>query len=109
MGVILSNGHLTKKIRTYNREIASKLNSKTIIIYFEVDDQILRQRVSVSKRSTDILIVSKSLEDMLERQIALFEIPHAMEADYFLKLVGKKAPEKIADEIVNHLKSLQLL
>lgn len=108
-GVILSNGNLTEAVRSYQVAIAKKAQSPTVIVLFDIRDEVLLQRIKTSGKTTKTLTVSKSLEEMLERQISVFVPPHQGEADYMLTINAEAPIEENVDRIVAFLKSHKLV
>ena len=91
ISLIIPNGHITKKVRDQKREIAQKYHAKIIYVSFELPKSILEKRIRASERSTNPLNVSKSYQDVLDRQQEIFEAPLEKEADYFFTI--KKASD----------------
>lgn len=96
-------------MRSYQRYIAKEAQSQTVIVYFDIRDEVLLQRIKTSGKTTKTLTVSKSLEEMLERQISIFVPPHQGEADYMLTINAEVPIEENVDRVVAFLKSHDLV
>lgn len=101
ISVIVPNGHITKHVRKQKRELAKKYTAKIIYISFELPDALLEKRVRTSDRSKHPLNISKSYQEVLDRQHGIFEAPTQNEADYFFTIKKASDSAKAAQEIAS--------
>lgn len=109
---IVSNSNRTKRGREYLlHEIYPKDEFIRILVYFDISNNILRDRVANSTRSTNIFRVSTSFEEVLLRQqaeahLADYMAPTEDEAEYLYKITDNKDVESVIAEIVRLSKAL---
>lgn len=84
--VILSNGLAAQAARDYQLSLVQKLQVPLIAVYLSAPDQVLLERISNSDKGTDMLTVSKTLEEMFEKQSEVFVEPKAEDYENFIKL-----------------------
>lgn len=109
LGVILSNGHLNEIRRSYQTTIAKELGSKNVIICFEIDNEILLERIKSAKKPTKVLTVSKTFEEMLAKQTGMYTKPKQSESDFLLIIDATKKVDDIVSDIYQFLAINNLL
>ena len=102
--IILCNSNYNKlgreRLLTYYKEHGFT----TILVFFDLPDEVLYKRVENSGRNMDILRTAKSFLEVLDRQRSDMEkeeicAPTEVEADYLFTI----QTEKDVQEVVNHL------
>lgn len=82
--IILSNSNLKMNSR---RALLEEFYSKgftSILVYFDIADSILQERVAASRRSTEILRTAVSFQEVLNKQQANGVAPSENEADVLI-------------------------
>lgn len=103
--IISTSANSTKKIRTEARNLAKKSGRKLVMVYFNLPETLLINRIKESKRSQKCLYHSKNFIDLLvNKQKQRFEIPNKREADYFLEITNEASGVKAFKEIMKLLK-----
>ncbi|NME06577.1 ATP-binding protein [Psychrobacillus sp. BL-248-WT-3] len=86
-----------KKFLTYYKS----LGFLTIVVYFDIPEVVLFERVKVSERSTSILRTALSFEEVLNRQNEEeVKDPSDEEGDYFFVVKRTEDVQTIVQEIV---------
>ena len=110
-----TNYHIILCNSNYNRLGRDKLlayykqnDFATILVFFDIPEEVLYERVRGSSRSTNVLRVAKSFTEVLERQYADMEKeevcnPIDEEADYFFTIQKEEDVKRVVDEIVARL------
>ena len=99
--VLIATCHMHKK----SRDIVIKkfkdhaIDVKTVMVHFDIDQDVLEERVRTSQRPTNILTVSKTFMENLEKQRKDFETPSPDEADYFFTVKNNKNNEEVIEKI----------
>lgn len=104
--VILSNGHIAQQGRDYQVVLAHKLEVPLIVIYLEVPDDILLERIKNSTKGTKMLTVSNTLKEMFAKQSSIFKPPISEDYEHFLKLDGTKPVNDNVNEFVSYLETI---
>ncbi|MDR9745219.1 ATP-binding protein [Paenibacillus taichungensis] len=95
--IILSNSNLNKSGRAKVLRYFHNKEFKSIIVYFDLPDDLLKDRVIRTQRSKAIFRSASSFLEVLERQENLLEIqPSKDEANYIFII---KDPNNIAEVI----------
>lgn len=92
-------------------ELFNKKQFVRILVHFDIPDKILKERVTVSKRSTNILRVASNFEEVLTRQQADSERedisdPQENEADYLFVIRDNKENDSVIKKIIQISKDL---
>lgn len=108
--LILCNSNRNRKARINLLEYFQNKGFTTMIVNFDMPDDVLFERVETSQRSTEVLRTVLSFKDVLERQhneSGINEIvdPVDGEADYFYIIRNSKEVEAVTQEIVKSLHS----
>lgn len=99
--IISTSANSTKKIRLEVKRIAKKYGRKFIIIYFNLPEVLLLNRIKESKRSKKCLYHSKNFVDLLiNKQSQRFECPVKSEADYFFEITDDISGKKVFQEVL---------
>ncbi|TFB19548.1 ATP-binding protein [Filobacillus milosensis] len=86
--LIKCNSNRNQKSRLDNINYYKKNGFITIIVYFNLPEQVLNDRVKHTKRSTNIFRTASSFEEVLERQGKENDVKHPtlQEADYLYEI-----------------------
>ena len=108
--LILCNSNRNREARINLLEYFRNKGFTTIIVNFDMPDNVLLERVENSQRNTEVLRTVLSFKDVLERQqkeSGIDEIidPVVGEADYVYVIKNSKEVEAVTQEIVNSLHS----
>ena len=108
--LILCNSNRNRKARINLLEYFRNKGFTTIIVNFDMPDEVLFERVENSQRSTEVLRTVLSFKDVLERQhneSGINEIvdPVAGEADYIYVVRNSNEVQAVTQEIVKSLHS----
>lgn len=106
--IILCNSNRNRKARIKLLKYFENKGFTTIIVNFDMPDDVLFERVKYSHRNTEVLRTVLSFKDVLERQqkeSGINEIvdPEAGEADYVYAIRNSKEVQAITQKIVNSL------
>ena len=98
--VILSNANAYKMYRDEVCAFAHQEKRKIVMIYFNLPEDILLQRISTTDHSMSCLSESKSFEDLLLHKQATFEPPSRKEADIFFEINDDKSRKAVQKAII---------
>jgi predicted kinase len=99
--LILCNSNLARKGRTELLDYFRGNAFTTVIVYFDLPNDVLQQRVAESQRSKAIFRSASTFEEVLMRQQSR-EAPDARESDYYFVIrSSEQAPDVI--EQINQL------
>lgn len=101
--IILSNSNMWIKGRRLVSKLAKKFNYKVIGVYFDFPEEFLLNRIKKSKRTTNVLRVSKSFEDLIIRQRTRMEIPNPNDFEEFYIIKSENDLEKIKNKLIKIL------
>ncbi len=97
--LILCNSNLARKGRTELLDFFRGNAFTTVIVYFDIPDEVLRLRVAESQRSKAIFRSASTFEEVLMRQQSS-EAPDASESDHFYTIrSNEELPDVIAQII----------
>ncbi|WP_088006962.1 AAA family ATPase [Indiicoccus explosivorum] len=100
--LILCNSNRNQQDRLTLLRYLRDCGFETILVYFDIPDTILAERVASSQRTTAILRTASSFGEVLNRQRKeAAACPTADEADHFLRICGEQEMENIIEEILN--------
>lgn len=103
--VISTGANSTKKLRKNLSDLARKSGRKVIIIYFNLDEKILLDRIDKGGRSKKCLYHSKDFRDLLLNKQALrFESASEKEADYFFEIKKVADTKEVFEKVLKLLK-----
>lgn len=98
--IILSNSNLSINNRT---ALLTEFHSKgftSIVVYFDILGPILQERVTVSRRSTEILRTAASFQEVLEGQQTERVAPSESEADVLITIRQGDEASAVIQQIV---------
>jgi len=101
--IILSNSNMWIKGRGFIFKLAKKFNYKVIGVYFDFPEEFLLNRIKNSKRTTSVLRVSKSFEDLIIRQRTGMEIPNPNDFEEFYIVKSENDLEIIKNKLIKIL------
>ena len=109
--IILCNSNRNRKARIKLLEYFQNKGFTTIIVNFDMPDDVLFERVENSNRNTEVLRTVLSFKDVLERQqneSGINEIvdPVVGEADFIYVIRNSQEVQPATQEIVNSLHSV---
>ncbi|MHA6253300.1 ATP-binding protein [Oceanobacillus sp. CAU 1775] len=110
--LIICNSNRSRKNRLNLLEgLFNKEKFVRILVYFDIPDSVLRERVLQSQRSTNIFRFASSFEEVLLRQQAESESkdivePTEGEADHLFVIKDNETSDSVIKEIVQISKSL---
>jgi predicted kinase len=103
--IISTSANSTKKLRKGLLNLARKNGRKVIMIYFNLPEKILLDRINKSNKSKKCLYHSKNFKDLLlNKQSIRFEGANEKEADYFFEINKVINADKVFDEVLKLLK-----
>jgi predicted kinase len=99
--LILCNSNLDRKGRVERLKHFHEMGFTSILVHFDIPEQILLERVAVSRRSKTIFRTASTFEEVLMRQIAggIVE-PTEDEADYLFKIKSSDEVESVIHRLV---------
>jgi tRNA uridine 5-carbamoylmethylation protein Kti12 len=100
--LILCNANLAREGRTELLDYFRGNAFTTIIVYFDIPDDVLQQRVAESQRSKAIFRSASTFEEVLLRQQSS-EAPDACESNYFFVI---RSSEQVPD-VIGHIVQLR--
>ncbi|MHA7966777.1 ATP-binding protein [Paenibacillus sp. CAU 1782] len=103
-----TNRHLilcnSNRNRHGREEILSYFHNKdfeSILVFFDIPDAVLQERISVSGRSHNVFRAASSFGEVLNRQIALREPdPESGEADHFFVIRDSSEVQTVIEKIM---------
>lgn len=98
---ILSNWNNIKQFRNYLINILHWYWFEVWIVFFNFPLEFIRKRIRESDRSTNIFRVSKSFEEVLDKQLSFFEVPVSDEADKFFEIKNEADFDDVLNEVKN--------
>jgi predicted kinase len=104
--LILCNSNTNRKGRVELLKHFHKMGFISILVHFDIPEQILRERVAESRRSKVIFRTASTFEEVLTRQIAesqkgrIIE-PTEEEADYLFEIKNSDEVESVIHRVVN--------
>ncbi|WP_225321656.1 ATP-binding protein [Psychrobacillus sp. AK 1817] len=99
--LILCNSNRNINGRTRFLEYYKSSGFKTVVVYFDIPEEILKDRVTASERSTSILRTASNFDEVLIRQnLAEVVEPTKEEADYLFVIKKQQDVQIIVGEIV---------
>jgi len=103
--VISTSANSTKKLRKNLVALARRDNRKTIMIYFNLPEKLLLDRIDKGNKSKKCLYHSKNFKDLLlNKQSIRFEGANKNEADYFFEVNNLTEINKTYGEVLNIIK-----
>ncbi len=103
--IISTSANSTKKLRKSLVTLARKNNRKVIIVYFNLSEKVLLDRIDKSEKSKKCLYYSKDFKDLLlNKQSIRFEGASKDEADYFLEINKGSDYKKVFEKVLNIIK-----
>ena len=103
--IISTSSNSKEVLRHQTRSLAERAGRKFIIIYFNLPEKVLLNRIKHSNRSKNCLIYSKNFTDLLvNRQTKHFEAPKAKEADFFFEINNDKSRKNVKLKILKLLR-----
>ncbi|MFH0856533.1 MAG: ATP-binding protein [bacterium] len=96
---ILSNSNTRKEARKDLIKFVRKYGIKVIMVYFNISEEILIERIKKANKSTAVLNSSKDFYVLLEKQRKIFEPPDKKEADYFFEIKDEEDISKVLKNI----------
>lgn len=103
--IISTSANSTKKLRKSLSDLARRNGRKTIMIYFNLSENTLLDRVDKSKRSKKCLYHSVDFKDLLlNKQSVRFEGASEKEADYFFEIKKVADTNKIFEKVLKLIK-----
>ena len=103
--IILCNSNYNKLGRNKLLHYYKKNDFKTILVFFDIPEEVLYARVKNSNRKTDILRTASSFLEVLDRQQSEMKkeeicAPTEEEADYFFTIQDEKDVDKVVKDLV---------
>ncbi|MDB5258891.1 MAG: CRISPR-associated protein Cas2 [Candidatus Taylorbacteria bacterium] len=92
LNLVLCNGNLIERMRSDTAAMVRKHSYALIGVYFNYPESLLRERIAASDRSKDVLNLSRSFEEVLDRQNGVFQLPSPDEFDHFFEV---KHPDEL--------------
>jgi tRNA uridine 5-carbamoylmethylation protein Kti12 len=106
--LILSNSNRSREGRLNLLEQFHKKGFTSILVYFDIPNQILRERIAISERSENIFRVATTFEEVLERQLnEPYSRPLKGEADYIFVVKNSEEVTSVIESIVTIEKRIQ--
>lgn len=103
--IISTSANSTKKLRSSLITLAKKNNRKVIMVYFNLPEEILLNRIDKNNRSKKCLYYSKDFKDLLlNKQSTRFEGADKKESDYFFEINKITDVNNAYNEILNIIK-----
>lgn len=100
--IISTSANSTKKLRHSLVALAKKNNRKVIMVYFNLPEKILLNRIDKSNRSKKCLYYSKDFKDLLlNKQSNRFEDANKKESDYFFEINKTADVNNVNNAILN--------
>lgn len=104
--IVLCNAY---RSRSGRRKLLEKFQAHgftTVLVYFDIPDEVLTARVAATTRSTAVLRSASSFAEVLARQRAEagkgdIVPPEAGEADFVFRLESSQTVQPIIDQILN--------
>jgi thymidylate kinase len=85
--------------------MSKKEGRELIIIYFNIPEDVLLERIKMSGRSKKCLYHSKDFVDLLvNKQKQRFEEPNKKEADYFFEVNNDSSSIDVFNKVLNLIK-----
>ena len=99
--IISTSANSTKNLRKGLVTLSKKNKRRVIMVYFNLAEKTLLERIENSKRSKKCLYHSKNFKDLLlNKQSIRFEEPNKNEADYFFEINKAADDKKVFKEIL---------
>lgn len=106
LNLISTASNSSKKIRTKCRRLTHSWGRKLILVYFNLDEKILLDRIKISGRWKWKTSHIKEFTDLLlNKQKTLFETPTPKEADYFFEINDQKSYKEVMNQIIILIKN----
>lgn len=103
--IILSNSNLSKSGRTRTLTYFHEKGFESVIVYFDLPSDLLKERVIKTQRSKDIFRSASSFMEVLQRQENMTTIqPNKDEANHYFVINDSKDTMKTIQEIINNVK-----
>lgn len=90
VGLVLSNGNLSKAIRSFVISNAKKHGYQVVLVYFNFPKEIILERLKNSNKNTNVFIISKNWQEVFERQEKIAEFPPSKRGVTYFEM---KSPE----------------
>ena len=99
--IILSNGNIAQKMRSFVSRQARKYDYTLVTVYFNLPHEVILERLKNTTKSTNVLLQSKSWIESFERQknyaqlppskrnTIYFEIQKDADKEFVMKEIGK--------------------
>lgn len=100
VNIIMSNSNMYQNGRKDVLSIIKQYSTKSIGLYFNYPEEIILERVKVSKRDTSVLSVSKDFEELVVNQRTRFQPPNETDFDYFFEVKNVTELLAIKDTIL---------
>lgn len=101
--IILSNSNMWVKGRSLIFKLAKKFDYKIIGVYFDFPEEFLLNRIKKSKRTTNVLRISKSFEDLIINQRTRMETPNPKDFKEFYIIKSENDLEKVKNKLIKIL------
>ncbi|QSS98796.1 AAA family ATPase [Pontibacillus sp. ALD_SL1] len=103
--LILRNSNLSRMGRSKLLNQFRQKRMKTIIVYFNLPNQVLEERIERTNRSTDIFRVATTFEEVLKRQSVNEQEdllpPTQSETDHLFVIKGAQDNQTVISDICN--------
>jgi predicted kinase len=98
--VLLPNAALVRTWRAKVIKSFRKFGAKVVLVYFDIPDDVLRDRIKKAKREKSMLTVSKDFYQVLDKQNKyLFNKPSKTEVDYFFTISSAKGYDRVSKSV----------
>lgn len=102
--LILCNSNRNRRGREESLSYFHNRGFESILVFFDIPDAILHERISVSERSHKVFRAASSFGEVLNRQIELKEPdPESSEANHFFVIRDSSEVLAVIEKIVGHL------
>ncbi len=99
--LILCNSNRNRRGREESLSYFHKLGFESVLVFFDIADEVLHERIGVSERSHKVFRAASSFGEVLSRQIALKEPdPESGEANHFFVIRDSSEVQGIVQKIV---------
>lgn len=104
--IISTSANSSKSQRAKNIRLARKTGRKVVIVYFNLPESLLLERIKATQRSEKCLYYSESFVDLLvNKQRQRFEAPTQKEADYFFEITDEPSSKKAYQSILKLIRN----
>lgn len=98
---ILSNWNHIKSFRNFLIDKLRKSWFEVWLVYFNLPIELIKKRIILANKPKDIFFVSKTFEDVLEKQQSYFEKPSPIEVDKFFEIKNEEDYFIVINEVKN--------